>query len=778
MTESAKLEVSVSSKGVKTATEELKKLGGQSGSTEDKVKNLGSSLAGLASALAGGLFLKTVIDNTIAQEAAVAQLEATIVSTGGAAGVTTAEMVALAGSLQNVTTFGDEVIISAQSQLLTFTKLGKDVIPDATEALLDLATKMGGDLKGATVQLGKALNDPVEGISALTRVGVTFTDEQKSVIKALVQTGDVAGAQKIILAELSVEFGGSARAARDTLGGALKSLQNSFGDLLEGSGGNLNDAKSAVEDLNSAISDPSVKAAFASITSAILLLATTAANALPALTGFTTWVGETLAAAIYGPAADDLVRTSDAIIKLKTELDKFDKIGGLAKALSADTVKEMRQELAGLEAQYAMGIEGQANASAAQQKEAQAKTEALAAQVKAKQDDLKRAQEEGASAAIQIAAQKEIDKARKKSDASAAQDAKRSEQLTKTLNEQVAVLQEQALNVGKSTKEVTLLKLAQDGANKSQLEAAKIALESIDAQKLKIESDKLATKQAGSTAAYAAALDAQVAARQNAATVEVQAIGLGQQQAELLKELSELEFEYAKRIQELAVAQGTSTALTKVEYDKRLDLLKDAKDKEVAIVIAAEEAKRKAMLSATAGAKTAVEDYLADAADVAGQTKKIVGNALQGLEDQLVAVTQGGKLNFKSLVDSILADLARAGVKQLLAGGLTALTGLGSAAMGAGGGAGLSGLFSSFAGLFDNGGNIPNGKFGIVGEKGPEIVRGPVNVTGRTDTAKMSGGNTIIINQPGVTSTREADRSAGATRRAVTSAVNSGSRYA
>jgi phage-related minor tail protein len=487
MTESASLEIAVNSKGVKTATDELKKLGSQSGSVEsatdklggalsdaakaagvytdkagklreangrfltnarktelgldnlgDKFKksggaadDFGGSLAKLASTLAAGLFLKTVIDNTIAQEAAVAQLEATIVSTGGAAGVTTAEMVALAGSLQNVTTFGDEVIISAQSQLLTFTKLGKDVIPDATEALLDLATKMGGDLKGATVQLGKALNDPVEGITALTRVGVTFTNEQKSVIKALVQTGDVAGAQKIILAELSVEFGGSARAARETLGGALKSLQNSFGDLLEGSGGNLNDAKSAVEDLNSAISDPSVKAAFATITSAVLSLATTAAEALPSLVSFTQWVGETLAAAVGGPAIFDLVRTGQAIDDLKKKIEGPNSSTSL-KFLDSVGITNSRQELAALQAQYDQGFALQVEASAAQQKEAQAKTEALAAQIKAKQDDLKRAQEEGAGAAIQIAAQKEIDKARKKSDASAAQDAKRSEQLTKT----------------------------------------------------------------------------------------------------------------------------------------------------------------------------------------------------------------------------------------------------------------------------------------------------------------------------------------------------------
>lgn len=42
-----------------------------------------------------------------------------------------------------------------------------------------------------------------------------------------------------------------------------------------------------------------------------------------------------------------------------------------------------------------------------------------------------------------------------------------------------------------------------------------------------------------------------------------------------------------------------------------------------------------------------------------------------------------------------------------------------------------------FAGLFDNGGYIPGGKFGIAGEVGPEIVQGPAYVTSRKDTAKI-----------------------------------------
>ncbi|WP_226648092.1 tape measure protein [Microbulbifer variabilis] len=51
----------------------------------------------------------------------------------------------------------------------------------------------------------------------------------------------------------------------------------------------------------------------------------------------------------------------------------------------------------------------------------------------------------------------------------------------------------------------------------------------------------------------------------------------------------------------------------------------------------------------------------------------------------------------------------------------------------------------SYAGAFDNGGNIPAGQWGIVGEYGPEIVNGPAQVTSRRETAKMLNQQSSII---------------------------------
>jgi hypothetical protein len=89
------------------------------------------------------------------------------------------------------------------------------------------------DLNSKTILVGKALNDPIKGLTALTRVGVAFTDGQREQIQAMVEAGDTMGAQKIILGELTKEFGGSAKAAGDTFAGAQAKAQQKIEDLQE-----------------------------------------------------------------------------------------------------------------------------------------------------------------------------------------------------------------------------------------------------------------------------------------------------------------------------------------------------------------------------------------------------------------------------------------------------------------------------------------------------------------------------------------------------------------
>lgn len=167
------------------------------------------------------------------QNKAIAQVEAGLKSTAGQVGFTSKELQKMATDLQNKTLFGDEVILKdATAQLLTFTNISGENFARTQQAALDLATRLDGDLKGASIQLGKALNDPVANLSALSRSGIQFSDEQKDVIKTLAETGRLAEAQTLILDELNKQYGGSAEAAAEADGGFTQ-LANSFGDLQE-----------------------------------------------------------------------------------------------------------------------------------------------------------------------------------------------------------------------------------------------------------------------------------------------------------------------------------------------------------------------------------------------------------------------------------------------------------------------------------------------------------------------------------------------------------------
>jgi hypothetical protein len=164
-------------------------------------------------------------------------LENTLKSTGNAAGLTADEVKNMAAELQKTTGVSNEITQSGQNMLLTFTNIGKDVFPEVTETLLDMTAKMNHGkvtqegMKMQAIQLGKALNDPAVGLTALTRVGVTFTEQQKSQIKQLVKTGDTMAAQKLMLAELKKEFGGTASV--DSFEKSMRSTEAAVGDTME-----------------------------------------------------------------------------------------------------------------------------------------------------------------------------------------------------------------------------------------------------------------------------------------------------------------------------------------------------------------------------------------------------------------------------------------------------------------------------------------------------------------------------------------------------------------
>lgn len=225
------------------------------------LSRLRSVIAPLLTVYAALSVFRNFISNTIEAEAVQAQLGAALKSTEAASGQTIKSLNEQSAALQKVTAFGDETIGSAQSILLTFTRIGGEVFPRATAATLDLATRMKTDVNSAALQLGKALNDPIKGVTALARVGVQFSDSQKAMIESLVKTNQLAKAQGIILKELETEFGGSAAAARGTLGGAVKALGEAWGDMFEATGSGSDRLRLSIESIISLLQDPTTVAA-------------------------------------------------------------------------------------------------------------------------------------------------------------------------------------------------------------------------------------------------------------------------------------------------------------------------------------------------------------------------------------------------------------------------------------------------------------------------------------------------------------------------------------
>lgn len=194
------------------------------GTTALKVGSIiGTAFAGLA---IGG-FLKDAVAEARDAQKVSRQTAAVIKATGGVAKVTAKDVDRLSNSLMRKVGVDDEVIATGLNMMLTFKGVrneagkGNDIFNQSAAAALDMTAAMGKGvitqegLQSSTIRLGRALNDPIKGMTALTRVGVTFTDKQKDQIRALVEAGDKMGAQKIILAELKSEFGGAAAAAAD-----------------------------------------------------------------------------------------------------------------------------------------------------------------------------------------------------------------------------------------------------------------------------------------------------------------------------------------------------------------------------------------------------------------------------------------------------------------------------------------------------------------------------------------------------------------------------------
>lgn len=202
----------------------------------DKAKGYLKGLAVAAASYAVGKFFADSVREAREAEDAIAQLEASVRSTGGAAGFTAKELKGQADALSRLTNFSSEAVQGGLSRLLGYTDIQGESFKRASRASLDMAQALGIDVSSAAEKVGNALNYPTQSLNSLTKQGFRFTEDQKAMIVQMERAGDMAGAQAIILGELELAYGGSAEAAGQTFTGALDKLGKAWGGIKEAVG--------------------------------------------------------------------------------------------------------------------------------------------------------------------------------------------------------------------------------------------------------------------------------------------------------------------------------------------------------------------------------------------------------------------------------------------------------------------------------------------------------------------------------------------------------------
>jgi hypothetical protein len=210
---------------------DLKQAEGQVRTSAERMKSSISSIgfraAGVAAAAFGAAVAASVasgVKSYAELERKILRTESIIKATGNAAQLSSKQLVDLANRLDLATLNDRDAILDAINAMQTFRAVSGDVFTRSIELSVDLAEVLGTDLRSQVVQLGKALEDPITGLTALRRVGVSFTESQKEQIKALVASGNALKAQGIILDTISKQVGGAAEGAAGGLSGKVDTL--------------------------------------------------------------------------------------------------------------------------------------------------------------------------------------------------------------------------------------------------------------------------------------------------------------------------------------------------------------------------------------------------------------------------------------------------------------------------------------------------------------------------------------------------------------------------
>ena len=633
--------------------------------TEEAWASVGTAIGAIFSSIAVGAVFQKFISETKQAEQEQAQLAAVLKSTGNAAGYSQERLNQMADALQGSLGIGAGDINQAQTVLLAFTNIVGDKFPAALQAAADHAARTGSTIQASAEIMGRALDVPSVGMASLQKQGFKFSESQIEVARELERTGQIAQAQQIVLDALNESYGGAAAAARDTFGGALGALQETINDLLTGDSGSMAKMKKSVEDLNSTLSDEQTRAAFQTIVSWMADLSTAVVRGTANLVAFINTKNKLsviMGTDEFGKLTSGAQDYSHQLTELTAKAER------MQEALSRDPDdKNMQRMLNNVRAKITE-VSGKAmQASQALKDFADLQTPAASTATVTAPDLTPRT-----VGAVNL---KDGDKKGGKTGKSQAE--KDAEAAEKAAAAYIQQLREQIGKVNELTAAERVLYDLQQGKVELTHEQKDIALglaQEIDATKdlEKQRARDLAAAQSQTSAQrelndtltqYARSLDS---------------IGLSDREQQRLAGITQITDKYAADLRRLdddrrsAQFGGTWTEQAQKQYDDELQLINEFQQKSLEAYGSYYDQLTAKQGDWALGAQRALLNYADDASNMFAQAEGLATNAFKGMEDALVNFATTGKLDFKSLANSIISDLIRiqiqASMVQMLGG--------------------------------------------------------------------------------------------------------------
>lgn len=647
--------------------------------TEEAWANVGTAIGAVFSSIAVGAVFQKVIAETKQAEQEQAQLAAVLKSTGNAAGYSQERLNQMADAMQQSLGIAAGDINQAQTVLIPFINIVGEKFPAALQAAADHAARTGSTIQASAEIMGRALDVPSVGMASLQKQGFKFSESQIEAARELERTGKIAEAQQMVLDALNESYGGAAAAARDTFGGALGALQNTINDLLTGDSGSMAQMKKSMEDLNATLSHEQTRAAFQTVISWITDFSTSVIRGTANLVAF-----------INTKNKLSVIMGTDEFGKLKTGAQDYSyqlteltaKAERFQEALRRDPDdKNMQRMLNNVRAKI-RDVSGKAlQASQALKDFADLQSPAPSSAVAIAPDLAPRAPG--------IVNLKDGDKKGRTGKSQAEKDA---EAAAKAAAAYIQQLHDQLGKVNELTAAERVLydlQLGKVELTHAQKDIALGLAQEIDATK------ELEKQRARDLAAAQSQTGAQRELNDTLAQYARTLDGFGQSDREQqrLAGLTQIAEKYTADLRRLdddrraAQFGGQWTAEAQQQYDDELRMIGEFQQKAIDSYGAYYDQLTQKQGDWALGAQRALLNYADESSNVFAQTESAVTNAFKGMEDALVQFAMTGKLDFKSLANSIISDLIRiqlrASMMQMFSGLMGGWIGAGAQASGA-----------------------------------------------------------------------------------------------